>query len=381
MQTRARNALALGAAAALTAAGLGAVAHYRRAPDLRAQVLDAIPSDAFLVARADLAALRASPVGAPLLRYLTAGRDTTELGRVRDVCGFDPMDTITELAVAIPAAGDAGEFGLVAAGPLDDEALLACASRIIDARGGRAVTTTVGSFRSVRDAALAVAGGEIAVRRGGPLLLGAGAYLRSMIDAADGRSPSIHSSLVHAVLGREIGGASVRVVVVLTPEQRRTLAEELESDGEPGSPAASIRAGGLGVELGQTVSLHALVTCENSASCARLARTLGERRDAHARDPALRRAGLDTVLERLEIVPRGELVDARVGLPVEQAARFVQDLLAPRGAPRQPPAPPAGHDEADPQTPGPGAEPPRPDESVTPDAGAQRGPAHHAGER
>ena len=84
------------------------------------------------------------------------------------MCGFDPMDTLSEVAIAIPAAGDAGEFGLVATGAVDDEALLACASKVIDARGGHAVTTSVGSFRSVRDAALSTNGGEIAVRKGGP---------------------------------------------------------------------------------------------------------------------------------------------------------------------------------------------------------------------
>ena len=142
MQTRTRNAIVFAGAAAVAAAGLAAVAHYRRAPDVAAHAIDAVPAGALLVATADLAALRASPVGAPFLRE---GREIPGLGKVRDVCGFDPMDTLTEVAVAIPAQGDTGEFGLVASGPIDDEALLACASKVIEARCGRAETTTLRS--------------------------------------------------------------------------------------------------------------------------------------------------------------------------------------------------------------------------------------------
>lgn len=357
MQTRTRNAIVFGAVAVVATTGFAAFAHYRRAPDLAAHALDAVPAGALLVATADLAALRASPVGAAFLRE---GRDIPGLGKVRDVCGFDPMDTLTEVAVAIPAAGDAGEFGLVAAGPIDDEALLACVSKVIDSRGGRAVTTAIGSFRAVRDSTLSITGGEIAVRRGGPLLLGAGAYLRSMIDAADGRSPTIRSSVAYAFLAGAVGDASIRVTVVLTPDQRRALAEELTSDGAAGSPASAIRAGALGVNLGPSVSLHAIVSCESAAACAQLARTIGEARDARARDFAVRLVGFGALLEQVEIKAEGELVHARVELPAEQAATLAERLVALRGM---------RHPMPGPESP---AEPPQPDEIVTLDAGARR---------
>jgi hypothetical protein len=358
VQTRTRNAIVFGAVAVVATTGFAALAHYRQAHDLAAHALDAVPSGALLVATADLTALRASPVGAAFLRE---GREIPGLGKVRDVCGFDPMDTLTEVAVAIPAAGDAGEFGLVAAGPVDDEALVGCASRVIDARGGHAVTTAVGSFRSVRDATLSITGGEIAVRRGGPLLLGAGAYLRAMIDAADGRSPTIRSSTAHAFLAREVGEASARVTVVLTPEQRRTLAEELESGGAAGSPAAAVRAGALGVKLGQVVSLDAVVSCENATACAELARALGEARDARARELAVRLVGFGALLEQVKITADGGIVHARVELPADQAARLAERLVALRGM-RHP-------------MPGPDSPAPQPDEILRLDAGARRAPA------
>ncbi len=376
MQTSTRQALAFAAVVAATAAGLVAVARSRRPHDPGAHALDAVPAGALLVATADLAALRASPVGVP---FLKEGREIPGLGKVRDVCGFDPMDTLTEVAVVIPAGGDAGEFGLVAAGPIDDEKLLSCASKIIDARGGHAVTSPLGSFRSVRDATLSGGGGEIAVRPGGLLVLGAGDYLRRMIDAADGRTPTVRASVGHAFLGRQIGDASVRVTVVLSPEQRRTLAEELENVGAPGSPAASILAGALGVTLGPTVGVHAVVTCQDAAACASLARSLGEARDARTKGLTDRLAGIGALLAQIRIEPEGALVHARLELPAEQAAALAEHLATlQRGLRRQPAA---AAPEADPGA-APRAAPPRPNdqagEVIVPGAARDAGPGKGA---
>jgi hypothetical protein len=351
VQTRTRNALVFGAAAAAAAAGLFAIERSRRPLDLSPKVLDAVPAGALLVATADLEALRASPTGAGAL--LLKDREIPGLGKVRDVCGFDPLDTLTEAAIAIPATGDAGEFGLVATGPVDAEALLACASKVIDARGGRAVTSTLGSFRAVRDASLTSTAGEIAVRRGGPLLLGAGPYLLAMIDAADGRAPTIRSSAAHTFLARAVGGGQIRVTAVLSPEQRRVVADELESGGAGG---ATIQAAALGVTLGPNIGLHAVLSCD--ASCGSVARRLAEVRDARAQD----RGVFAAILQGLRIDPEGELVHARVDIPAEQAITLVSRLLALRGHRSLPP----DH----PPLPGPSAAPPpAPDEILKPDAG------------
>jgi hypothetical protein len=358
VQTRTRNAIALAAIVALGAAGLAAVAERRKTPDLGGRALDAVPSGAMLVGTADLAALRASPVGATLLRE---GREIPGLGKVKDVCGFDPLDTLAEAAIAIPAAGDTGEFGLVAAGPINDEALLVCASKVIEARGGRPVVTTVGSFRSVRDAALATAGGEIAVKKGGPLLLGAGTYLRSMIDAADGRTPTVRSSRAHAALAREVAGAAVRVTVVLTQEQRRSLLEELVAGGAAGSPAGAISGGALGVSFGPSVGVHGVISCDDAAACAKLAGTLEDVRKARARDALMRLVGVGAVLEQLNLRAEGELLHARVEVPADQATLLAERLLALRNLRRNAP------DEEPPARPERGAAP-SPDEVIRPGA-------------
>lgn len=319
-------------------AGLVWASRQRNIADLRRSALDSIPNGALVVASADLDALRASPSFAPLLKE---GRDIPGLGKVREVCGFDPMDTLHEIAVAIPAAGEEGEFGVVAAGEIDDEALVACASKVIEARGGRPTVTPVGSFQSVRDATLAATGGEIAVRKGGPVLLGAGAYLRAMVDAADGRSPTIRSSVAHTHLTREIGRATLRITVVLTPEQRRTLEAELAGRAKTNPPGGAVVAGALGVEVsGPDVSLRALLLCEGEGACASIAGSLRDARDEKARDLGARLMGAGGALERIQIEAEGEQIHARLTMPATEVIQLAERLFTMRDVRRPPPSPP-----------------------------------------
>jgi hypothetical protein len=354
-RTRTDVLIAVGLLAA--AGGLAALITPKRVAPPPKSALDAIPAGALLVASADLAALRQSPVGAPFLRE---GREIQGLGKVRDVCGFDPLDTLAEAAIAVPSTDDAGDFGLVAAGAVDDEALVRCASKVIEARGGKPEVGTISGFRTVRDAAEGPGGGEIAVRKGGPLLLGAGVYLRSMIDAAEGRAPSVRSSRAHGDLAKRIEGAQIRVTVVLSPELRRTLVEELASGGVAGSPAASVSGGALGVVLGASVGMHGVLACDDASACLRLAGAAEEARKARSGDPLFRVLGLAPILERLALSPEGEVVHARVEVPPAQAATLAERLLALRALRRGAPRPEA------PKRPPP---PSRPDEIVKPDAG------------
>ncbi len=266
----------------------------------------------------------------------------------------------------MPVGDDTGDLGLVVAGPIDDERILSCATKVIEARGGQAVTSPIGSFRSVRDASLSGEVGEIAVRPGGLLLLGAGTYLRAMIDAADGRTPSIRSSVGHTTLGQEVGDASLRVTWVLSPEQRKTLADELQSSGAASSPVGSILTGGLGVKLGPVVGLHAVVSCVDAASCASLARSFGEARDSRAGGIAAHLPGASAVLARIQIAADGKWLHARLDLPAEQAAGLAERLAALQHGMRH--ARTAPEPAAAPHAP-----PPQPDEVVTPSAGKDGG--------
>ncbi|WP_437876292.1 hypothetical protein [Sorangium sp. So ce513] len=380
MQTRTRDGLILLLVGVLLGGGLAWLLGRRQeAPPAAPRALDAVPAGALLVATLDLPALRASPAFASFLRE---EREIPGLGKVRDVCGFDPVAALTEVAIAVPAAGEGGDFGLVAAGAVQDEALLACASKVIQARGGQPIVSPLGSFRAVRDAS-AEGRGEIAVRPGGPILLGGGAYLRAMVDAADGRAATVGASGAHDDIARAVGEGAARVTVVLTAEQRAELGRELALSGAGRSPATAIRAGGVRVALGPEITVHGVVLCDAVAPCAELGAALRAARDARAGDLATRLVGLGSVLERIAIAAEGNALHARVTLSAEEAAGLVERLASLRGlrrpATRPAPAPrlPSeadGRDERD--APRGDAAAPPPDAVVTPrprprpDAGA-----------
>ncbi|UQA60350.1 hypothetical protein [Polyangium aurulentum] len=363
MQTRTRNALVLAGVSAVAIAAGAWLWKERQTPARTPNALDAIPNDAMLVATADLGALRRSGAAAPLL---SETREIPGLGPVQKVCGFDPLANLTEIAVAVPASGDGGELGLVAAGAVDDEALLACASKVIEARGGRSVVNTIGTFRTVRDASMSTSGAEIAVRKGGPVLLGAGTYLRAMIDTADGHVPSIQSDPGHARLASEVGEGSARVTVVLTPEQRRTLVEELAASGAQGSPAGSVTGVGLAVTLGARVDLHGVVACDAAKACAELSGVLDAKRAAGADDMLVRLVGIGAVLERMRITPTNDRIHARVDMATDEATTLIERILALRAAGRR-------ADDDRPRRPREEPMPPPPDAVVEPGEGAERG--------
>ena len=100
MTTRARNALVLAAFAVVATLGLFGVWRIRQRPDLRQGALDAVPNGALLVVTAELGALRSSAIGG---RFLQEGREIPGLGKVRDVCGFGPLEVLSEVAIAVPA--------------------------------------------------------------------------------------------------------------------------------------------------------------------------------------------------------------------------------------------------------------------------------------
>lgn len=349
MQTRTRNAVALTVVLAVGGAGLVLAGRKRAPAPIEASALDAIPSGAMLVATVDLAAIRASSALGPLLR---GDREIPGLGKVRDACGFDPLDGLRELAVVIPAPGsageaegsshdrtqDTGELGLAASGAVNVEALITCASKVITSRGGQPAVTSIGSFRAVRDASSGASSGEIAARSGGLLLIGGGPYLRAMIDAADGRAPRIRASPEHAALAAAVGEGAARVTMVLTPGQRRDLAEELAGSGADGAPVGAVTSLGISAKLGPEIALHGVLTCDGEAPCRSLAERLAQARETRAGDLTVRLSGLGAILDAARIEPSGPSVHVRLAVPEAQVASLLERLL-PKGEGSRAPRP------------------------------------------
>ena len=122
MHTRTRNSLVVGVLAVVLAGGLVATAHEHAARTRSAAGARSTPCRrgraARRVGRPRGAARGAGAFGDVLQR----GREIQGVGKVKDICGFDPIEQIDAAALAIPAAGTRqGDFGLVAVGTFDDE--------------------------------------------------------------------------------------------------------------------------------------------------------------------------------------------------------------------------------------------------------------------
>jgi len=286
--------------------------------------LDALPADNAFVATVDLVRLRQSPVGAVLAGK---GRELPGVGRLDDVCGFDPTLDIRELAIGVPASTDRDEprdFGIAATGDFSAKRIAACASRVIKRRGGSPVETRLGSFIDIRDRRHT--GGELAVRDGGPVLLGGGSYLRAMVDAADKQGPSERRDKLHTVLRRSVGEHSTLVATWVLPSD--WLEQLSGSDLSRLSPLSRVRAAALAVDVSPRVEAHAVVGCAKTAACKAVAALL-EDLGRTTVGPLLRRELGTDLAKRVRISTEPHEVHLHLALSSEEAA-----LLAARAVSR-----------------------------------------------
>ena len=235
------------------------------APSRPLPALAALPRDAALVISADFGRVRQSPLGALLTG---GGRELPGVGSLSEVCGFDPTEQIRELALGTPerALGHESELGVVATGDFPRDRLLECATRVIEKRGGEPTRSQLGSFFTVRDRRRP--DGELAVREGGPVLLGGGHYLRDMVDAVEGRVPTLLGDERHSVLRTAVGGrGAVLVTWIARPDW---LERWVGRDAVQGSPLGSVRAGALKVEVSPELEATLLLTCPDDPTCKKL---------------------------------------------------------------------------------------------------------------
>ena len=300
--------------------------------------IDAVPQGALLLVSASVGRLRAAGVASELL---DAGRDVPGLGDVRQACGFDPVAIFDEIALAIPDAGADGDFGVVARlGGVGDtrvrpEQILACTSKVITSRGGTPAVSRLGRFETVRDVSLATPGGEIATRPDGSLvLLGAGAYLRAMVDAAEGTIPSARGHVGHGRLRAALDPtAAVRATIVLGAQQRAAIADEVARSAAGGAPPAVAKVGSAGLALGfdgDRTTLQVVLGCDDPRAALEVAAAVEAFRGDPVNAPLLRVAGLGGVVDGLAIEVERDLVHARVTMPRAEAEALAARLLGAR---------------------------------------------------
>jgi len=290
-----------------------------------ATVVATIPDGAMFVVVIDVPALRRTEVGKRLLGH---GRDIAGLGEIRSLCGGDPMDQVTQLAVAVPAAGIDAGFGVFATGPFDAEALLSCAERVVSRRGGKPVRRHSGRFAILRDASLALASAELAVADGGPFVLAEPPYLEASLQGLQTHAEQPEPNAAHRALRRLVPEGMVVATVVLTDEQRRTLADELRQQGMADSPFRAVNGGALAIRVDHAVHIEAVIRCDDAASCRGVRDAMDQARRDEARSTVARATALDGVLADLQIRARATTVVAGVSVPVADAMVVLRNVLA-----------------------------------------------------
>jgi hypothetical protein len=339
LQTRAARqyAVFLALVAAVVAGGFWTAGHRQHGG-----VLDAVPRDAWLVLTVDAAALRASPLAQPLLGT-QATTAIPGLGSLADGCGFDPLARLKELVLCSPEGGERGDFGVAFTGDFTRDELARCADKVMHARGGSSVTSQRGAFAVLEDAT-DPGHTRFAYRDGGPFLVGRGAWLDAMIDAADGKAERMrpeHAAL-RASLAARPGEAprSVVLTALLPATVRQRLRGELGGDtGEVAGEGERAYAGVLAVEAaglavgtggpGSVTDAAAELRCETPDSCVEVKGLLERKRLAFSKELGVRLIGLGPLLDslQLEVDAQGTTLRATARASTDELSRAVKRVL------------------------------------------------------
>jgi hypothetical protein len=317
--------------------GIGRV----RSPGVRRvdPVLAAMPRDAWLVLTVDVAALRQSPVAAPLVKSTTA---VPGLGSLADACGFDPLARLTEVALCSPEGGERGDFGLAFAGDLGKDELARCADKVIRARGGQPSTSVQGAFTVLEDAADGTHT-RVAYREGGPFLVGRGGWLDAMMTAAGGKDPGPSSA--HVTLRESLAGEArptVLLTALLPSSLRQRLRAEVTDPAQEREYASVLSVDQAGLALttgpaGSTTRLAAQLHCETADACAEVQRLIGQKRLALSRDFGVRLVGLGPLLDSLTLRADGTSLSLTASAPTDALTKAVERVLAYRSRNAPPP--------------------------------------------
>jgi hypothetical protein len=301
MRTRTKNLLMFGGVTAVVV-GLGVWAEARRETP---RVVDVLPKGTTVVVELDLAALRAS--GLATLRLPGALDDVTK--GCRD---GGPLAAVDRLALALPGASLEGDLAIVALGSrVRAAAFVDCARQVIGARGGTAKTSQRDGFTFVQEGE--GLHGVLAVRDGGPVVLGRGAWFDAVLAAAQGTAPSLHGDPVHDLERGKRAGALAIATWSIGDDDRVGLRKQLP---EPARAVADVRAIVIDArdDGAGGVSLLVDALCDAGA-CDGVARWAEGAKSAFAREPMIGALGLGEVVQGARVGAQSDRVRASFALP------------------------------------------------------------------
>lgn len=314
----------IGIAAFVWFAGRHTSRSAKREPQVRSP-FSAFPRGASIVVAANLEKLRKSPLSG----LVDEGSREIVGQSVRETCGFDPIDSAKTLLLVIPnrtehPRDDSSQppFGIAISGEFTEAAVASCAVRVVEKRGGEPARAKLGSFQAIRDRR---ANGEVAIRDSGPLLLSEGWYLREMIDALDGKTPSLATDDQHSTLRESVGGkGSAIIVTFISPPGwlDRMAGSEIASL----SPLAALRAGAIRIDVDPRFTATLLLACPDTARCDEIARFV-ERMRTDLRRAIAEELGVDPILE-FKTEREKNAVRAFIELDPVKTARVAAKLMA-----------------------------------------------------
>jgi hypothetical protein len=325
----------------LTLAALAGAAAWvvaSRARTLPSAPLARVPRGAALVLHVDVRALRASEAYRALLPE-DAG---SGLSRVRETCGFDPLDRVREVTVfaselaeggpggGARRTGGLGDLGWIARGErLREESLVACIRAVVEADGGGIVRTEVAGVPAIGSARGRTRAAFVAVDGAAG---GDARVVEAVVRVVRDRAPSALGDAELADLWALVAGGSgaddverdptpgrALTLVARVPERWREAVARQAAIAPSLAPATTVRALGASVGMGVDLSVGAALRTGSPAEAAALARAISALRDEQLARPLVRLLPVGRALAALEIEARGSDAVLAVDLSVEQA--------------------------------------------------------------
>jgi hypothetical protein len=333
MKTRTRNAVILSALTATAVAALVYAELHKRKP----AIVDVLPRNAAMVLEVDLATLRASPAGRDALEMLVQA-PLDQKAR----CAGDLLRKLDRIGIAVPAgSGFEDDVAIVATGAwLRASDVTTCAESVVNGRGGAPNVLKQGTFTTVQDGD--GTHGILAVRDGGPLVVGRGPWLSAVVDVADGVSRSLRDDPVHDVARRAKTGAFATLTYALPEELRIDLATKLPKGTQVLAKVPSLVAAlRLDDVDGGTLVLEADAEC-SEGTCTELQKLAEGAREMIAHDPRATLLGVKDDVEHATIVAESARLVVTVRVKVERLQAIWKQLAEGTAIA---PALPSGHPE------------------------------------
>jgi len=316
MTTRTRNAIALLACAALLCAAVAAAIRSAPPPaDVRSP-LQVVPAQAAFVLTLELDNLRASPFSKLI--------DNPAVGPVElsGDCSRRALQSVRRIALWVPDDATT-DFGVIAVGSVEASRWIACTHETIASRGGVVTTSQADGFTLVSDASQGREGPMVAVREGGPVLIGRAVLVHRMIAVVGGRMPSAATEGDHPRMREALGAPRDATATLLV---RPGVRERMRTIAGGDVPITRVTAVGAGLSAAPEAGLRAVVWCDGAEVCSALAAVVAERRDELRGSMALRVARLGTMLDGARVGTQGNTMLVETAASSTQIVEVLQRL-------------------------------------------------------